>query len=435
MISTRRDTKSTIYIYGNRLYRCVTLPIMSIIRISEGNEMNVRDGKTLRAIGAGVLALGLAVSMAACGGSSKKSGTGDTGSTTGLPSDIKILSTTDLTGAAAFAGIAQLKGAQLAVQEINDQKYLGTSKITLVSKDTAGNAQTAASQVTEGIADSATVGLLGTVSSAQTIAVAPIVQQGKLPTLFTQSGSPGTIVGNYTFRATAPFPSYYTIALDYLKTKNVKKIAIIYNSASPTLQETGEKVIPDNAKKYGYTVTSSTAVTGTTTDFSAAISKALADKPDVVSILLVGAANPTAATQLRQAGYSGLVLANPGASAGNLKPAGAAGSNWIWPTDFSTLQPAGDVGKKFITSYKTKYPTEVPLNYAAEGYDAMWMFARAIKAEGKADRVSIQAGLDKVAKEGYEGAVGKITYKDRDEVVTGILVGWDGAAQAEILIK
>jgi branched-chain amino acid transport system substrate-binding protein len=386
-----------------------------------------------RSIATGALVLSALLLTSACGGGSSKKST-SANSDGSLPSEVKILSTTDLTGPAAFAGIAQVKGAQLAVQEINSQAFLGGStKIDLVSKDTAGNTQTAAAEVTEGIADASTVAILGTVSSAQSIAVAPLAQNAKIPIVFTQSGSDGTILGDYTFRVTPPQPSYYSKVLEYLKAKNVKKVAVIYNTTTPTLQELGEKTIPDNAKKYGYTVTSSSSVIASTTDFSAVISKALSDKPDVVAMLLVGAQNPTAVNQLRQAGYSGQVLANQGAGAGNLKPAGANANGVIWPTDFTFLQTEAS-SVKFTAAYKAKY-SENPINYAAEGYDAMWMIARAIKAQGAADRSGIQKGLDKVAKDGFDGAMGKLTFVNRDLRVDATIVGWDGTNQTEVLVK
>ena len=52
-------------------------------------------------------------------------------------------------------------------------------------------------------------------------------------------------------------------------------------------------------------MTTSIGTPATTQDYSAPISQVLDADPDVVSILLVGASNPTAMTQLRQAGYDG----------------------------------------------------------------------------------------------------------------------------------
>lgn len=56
---------------------------------------------------------------------------------------------TDQTGTTAYVGNSQLRGIELAIQEINDQEYLGDSKIVLQKRDSASDTQTAVSQATE----------------------------------------------------------------------------------------------------------------------------------------------------------------------------------------------------------------------------------------------------------------------------------------------
>lgn len=176
------------------------------------------------------------------------------------------------------------------------------------------------------------------------------------------------------------------------------------------------------------TVTGSVGVVGTTQDFSAPISQILSGKPDVVSILLVGASNPTAMKQLRQAGYTGDVLGNSGASAGNLKPAGADGAGMVWPVDFN-YQMAAPSSQKFAKAYAAEYG-EQPLNYAAEAYDAAWFLAKSIKQAGSADRAAIKDAMAVVAKEKFDGALGTgLTWQDRDLQVPGVVVRWNGTGE------
>src|SRR5262249_26544356 len=152
---------------------------------------------------------------------------------------------------------------------------------------------------------------------------APIAQKSKMPIIFTQAGSEGVVIGDYTFRVTPPMSSYYPKLNDYIKAKHITKLAVIYAAWSPTLKEIAEQTLPSMAQTDGFTIVESIGTQQTTQDFTAPITQALKKNPDGVAILQVGAANPTAMTQLRQAGYSGTVLGNSGASAGNLKPAGA----------------------------------------------------------------------------------------------------------------
>jgi branched-chain amino acid transport system substrate-binding protein len=379
--------------------------------------------------GTALLSVGALLLAAACGSGGSSGASGGKGK---LPAEIKLVSVNDLTGPAAFAGLSANKGYELALDEINKQHYLGGStKLVLDKKDPAGQAQTAATQVSAAIADRSINAIFGPVTSGEAVAAAPIADKAKMPIIFTQAGSEGVVIGPYTFRATPPMSSYYPRIADYLKEKNVKTISIIYNAAFPTLKEIGEKVLPSVAQQNGVTIKSSTGVQTTTQDFTAPIAKLVGDKPDAAAILLVGAANATGMKQLRQAGYTGPVIGNAGAGGGNLKPAGVDAAGLTWPTDFHPDQKA-KVTQDFVAAYKAKYG-EAPLNYAAEAYDAAWWLARGIKSVGSAERVDIQKGVAAVAKQGFDGAMGKLTFEGNDLRVPGALVQWDGTK--EILLK
>ena len=369
------------------------------------------------------VALFVMVGVAACA-SSGSSGSAAAG-TGGLSGTIQVASDTDLTGAAAFAGIEDLKGEQLAVQQVNSEKYLGSATISLQSHDTQTNPQTAASLASQGVADSSVAAILGPEIATESAPMATIAQQAKVPILFTQSGGAGVVIGNYTYRVTALQTSYFDKGLAYLQEQGVKKISTIYNSANSTIVTLATQTIPAGASKYGYQVGPAEAVSYTTEDYSGVISKVLASKPDCIAVLVVGAANPTVVTQLRQAGYTGIILGQQGDDAGTLKPAGAAAKGVVWMTDFSSAAVDQSAAKAFSTAFKAKFGTE-PTSFAAEGYDETWMLARGIKAAGSAQRAAIAAGLAKVAKQGFGGAEGQLTFDGNQLVVPGILVGWNG---------
>jgi branched-chain amino acid transport system substrate-binding protein len=385
--------------------------------------MRGRLGGILRG-GTVLLTAGAMLSVAACG--SSNSGSGASGSSGGLPSTIKVVSSNPETGPAAFAGLAANKGYEIAFDEINSSNFLGNSKLTLEKQDTTGKIQTAASQASAAVADKNIAAVFGSVSSQESVAQAPIANKSKMPIVFTQAGSAGVVIGDYTFRVTPPMSSYYPKISDYIKAQKITKLAIIYAAWTPTLKEIGEKTLPGLASEDGFEVVASIGTQQTTQDFTAPISQALAKQPNGIAILQVGAANPTAMTQLRQAGYTGPVLGNSGASAGNLKPAGQAGAGMTWVVDYSAQN------KKFVQLYQKKYPGETPLNYAAEAYDAAWLLARGVKQSNSADRSAIMEGMKKVALSGYTGAMGDLKFEGNDLRLPGVVVQWDGTK--EILV-
>jgi branched-chain amino acid transport system substrate-binding protein len=369
-----------------------------------------------------LLSAGVALGLSACSSGSSSSSSG--GTSGGLPKQIKVVAVEPQTGPAAFAGLAALKGYDVAINEINTSKYLGDSTIVLDKKDTAGSAQTAASEVSSAVADKNTTAIFGSVSSNEAVAQSPIAQKTKVPIIFTQAGSQGVVIGDYTFRCTPPMATYYTKMTDFTKPKGYKTVGVVYAAWSPTLNEIATKTL----SSMGLNVVASVGTQQTTQDFSAPISQVLAKKPDVVSILLVGASNPTAMKQLRQAGYAGPVLGNSGASAGNLKPAGADGAGMVWAVDYSALNKSPS-SEKFIAEYQKKFPGETPLNYAAEGYDAAWWLARALKDGNGAAHDVVQQNLAKVASTGFTGAMGDLKFEGNDLRLPGVLIQWDGTKE------
>lgn len=377
--------------------------------------------RVLRSAAIGVGALGLALTTA-CG----SSGGGKVASGQ-MPAEVHVVSVTDKTGVTAFGGLPQYKGIELAVDEINSQGYLGNTKIDLESRDAQSDTQTAVSQATQAVANPSVSAILGPITSAQSIGISPLVDKAKVPTVYTQSASDGVLLGDYTFRVTPPQPTMFPAAMAHLRDLGAKRISVLYNSASPALVEMAEKSLPGGASQYGYQILSSTAVQNSTQDFAASATKIAGERPDAVAVLLVGAQNATAMRQLRQAGYDGPVVGQTGAGANNLAPAGPAAAGMFWATNFTVDQP-NPTSQKFVAAYRAKYH-EDPLNYAAEGYDAAWMLAHAIKKAGGASREDIHQGLRQVAAEGFAGAQGDIRFEGHDMRLNGVLVEWNGTRE------
>lgn len=370
------------------------------------------------------LSIGALLTVAACGGDSEGGTTGGDG----LPDTIKVVSVNPTTGVVAFAGAAANKGYELAVEEINESDLLGGSKIELEFADTKSEAPTAAQQVSSAIANKDVAAIFGSVSSTEAVAMSPLLQERGLPVVYTQAGSEGVVVGDYTYRATPLMSSYYPIIKKWLQEGGYESLAVIYTQLTPTLVEVGSKTVPAIADELGIEITASIATPATTQDFSAPISQVLKTNPDLVVALQVGASNVTVMNQLRQAGYDGKVLGNSGASAGNLEPAGDNGAGMVWPVDFNYQQGA-ESSKNFVEAYKAKFG-EDPLNYAAEAYDAAWFLARSIAAAGSADREAIKDAMAEEAAKPMDGALGEgLTWEDNTIVVPGVVVEWNGKGE------
>jgi branched-chain amino acid transport system substrate-binding protein len=317
------------------------------------------------------------------------------------------------------------KGLDIAFKQINDEDFLEGTTLELEMKDTGSQVTQSVSTLAAAVRNDDYPLVFGAITSQDAVAMSPIAEKAKLPIVYTQAGSDGVLIGDYTFRVTTPQPHLYPLLNGYLQKEGTKKIGILYSNSVPTLETLGTKTIPEMADEIGAEVVSTVGVPSTTQDFSAPINQILDKGPDTVAILQVGAPNAVAMKQLREAGFDGPVLGNLSAGKVNLEPAGPDGAGMVWVADFHPDVQTEET-QTFVELYQEEYGEE-PSLYAAEAYDAAWMVARALKAADSIDRQEVQKALDAVADAGFTGAMGDLTFtEDHDLRVTGHAVLWDG---------
>jgi branched-chain amino acid transport system substrate-binding protein len=377
----------------------------------------------MRMIGTGGAVLAIALAASACGSSSGSSG----GASGGLPSTIKLSAVQDLTGVAGTQGSDTKDGMQVAVDEINATGFLGHSKLSISYADDTSSPTNGASLMSQAASGSAPI-VFGSISSSVAVAEAPIAQRDKAPTIFTQAGSQGVVsAGDYIYRATPLQTTYLHLTGQFIQQRGYKKLGMITVTDVPTIVSIAAW-FQQNAKKYGYSIVDEEQATSATTEFSTQITKILSKKPDAILVFGLSGQNPTAVTQLRTAGYTGPIIGQQGMGGGVLSPLGSSANNIYWATDFSPSQQTK--GALAFEQAYAKYGSGTPNNFGAEGYDAVWLAARALKDAGSVDRAKVLAGLAKVAAAGFEGALGNVTFVDRSEIAPGVLVQWSGGKEA-----
>lgn len=375
------------------------------------------------------VAVATALGAAACGSDDTSAGPSGDG---GIADTITIGMVSDQTGPVSYAGVGAMEGAELAIEEINEQGFLGDGvTIELEVDDPAGEIERAASEMSQMMGNDEISAIIGPAQSQQAATVAPLVGREEVPTVFTQAGSQGVVANEWTFRATPPMESYYEPVLDYLAEEGAETVSILYNATFPTFALLGEDDIPAMAEERGLEVVQSLSVQMTTQDFAGQAQQVASEDPDALVMLLIAPQSVTALKQLESAGYDGQVTATSVQAAGNVSEAGDAAEGLIYPVPYSTALD-GESSQAFTEAFRAKYDTD-PDPYNADGYDAMWWIARAIKASGDSSREGIREGLEQVASEGYAGAMGEVTFEGNDARVPGILVQWDG--QSETLVQ
>ena len=234
------------------------------------------------------LALAMAFSMVACGGSSSSAASseaGDASSSTAAEGAVKIGGTGPLTGGAAIYGNAAKRGAEIAVEEIN---ALGGLQLDLKYEDDTHDAEKAVNAYNT-LKDWGMQVFLGSVTSTPCVATSA-ESNGDHIFLLTPSASSTDVLGGVANPLTGTIdvprkdnafqmcfmdPNQGSASAQYISEKNLgTKIAIIYKNDD--VYSTGiYNSFMNKAQELGLDVVSTTTFTSDSqTDFSVQINDA-----------------------------------------------------------------------------------------------------------------------------------------------------------------
>ena len=352
------------------------------------------------------------------------------GASTGeLTGTVELSAVIDLSGPAGLAGNGVKDGLVFWLAEIIKSEFLAGTTLTIDFNDTQSDREQAASLMSRVIRSQAPV-VFGPVSSSSALAAAPIAQREGLPYIATQSQTDGIVeTGDFVYRLTAPQRTFQNKTADFLKKEGVKTVALVHLEEGAANAEWSKKVMPAALKDAGLKVVDRLGVTGSQTDFSALATRLRRESPDAIGVSVIGSQNSTLVNQIRQLGFTGTIFGDLGFAGGTLEAAGDKANGVVFATDFA---PFLDVpsSQKFTEAW-TNAKDSQPQNFNAEGYDAIWFVARALKETQSTDRDRVRDAMKKVSSVGFEGAAGQISFEGRDERVTGTVVQWkDGQVVA-----
>ena len=369
-----------------------------------------------KAIAAGAVALSFALLMTAC---SSGPATTPSSSAAALPAKIDLQGVLDLTGIAGASGAAQLKGMQVAVDEINKTKFLGKTKLSLKIQDDASTPGIASNLFSQVVASDSPV-VFGSGSSAEALAQAPIGQSAGVPTLFSQAAATISTTGDFVFHTSPVQLDFFPLTLQYLKDKKIKTVTGIYDTDNPTVTSLFQ-LMTTSASKFGYKVLAPQTSVSSQTDISAQITAMVSSGAQAVFVDGLATHNVQIIKQLKAAGFKGLIFGQQGAGGGYLDSLGTLADGVTFANDFNPGSQNG-TAPQFVKTYKAKYGA-VPLNFSAEGYDSVWFAARGIKEANSVDRNAVRDALVKVGTKGFTGALGDLTYNtDRQELAGGAVL-------------
>ncbi|MCJ2122354.1 ABC transporter substrate-binding protein [Methylobacterium sp. J-077] len=334
-------------------------------------------------------------------------------------------------GSAALYGTEQKQAIELAFNEITKARTLGDIALQAFHADDGADRGQTVNIFQRLIRQDKVVAILGPTLSNSAFAADPLAQQAGIPVIASSNTAPNlTKIGDFIFRTSVPEDQVFPTVLAYgVRKHGVKRVALIYG-IDDALTRSAHDVQKKAVDALGLESVGIETYQRGDVDFSAQLTKIKAQKPDAI---ILGALAEEGAAILRQARQLNLdpktvfIGCNANISAKLFELAGPAADGILvgasWFAGYDTPR-----SKAFVEAYRKRYGT-TPDIYAAQGYDAAYLIAEAIRRAGTA--TDSRAIRDKLAGiTDFEGVLGRFGWSpERDATVTPKVLIGDGQAK------
>ena len=327
--------------------------------------------KIIALVLAAVMCLGM---LASCGSSGGKqpAASGD--------NVIKLGLTGPLTGPYASYGLAAARGAEIAVAEINAK---GGIQFDFQAQDDEGDGEIAVNAYNN-LMDWGMDILVGTVTSGACIAVAAETYADRVFTLTPSASSSDVTAGNdNVFQVCFSDPNQGSGSAIYIANNMPgSKIAIIYRNDDAYSQGIRDTFAAEAASQGLTIVYEGTFTEDTQNDFSVQLTAAQAAGADLMFLPIYYQPASVILNQANQMGYAPTFFGVDGMDGiltmEGFNPELAEGVMLLTP--FSA-DATDSLTQSFVKAYQEKHG-EIPNQFAADGYDAVYILYQALEAAG-----------------------------------------------------
>jgi branched-chain amino acid transport system substrate-binding protein len=323
---------------------------------------------------------------------------------TGEPVRVGVFA--DITGVTSIFGVPTRNGIKLAVAEINAAGGINGRSFKIFLEDNQGRPETSKEVVAKLIAENKVHVILGDVASTNSLAVAPLAQEAKIPMITPSSTNPKvTAVGDYIFRTCFIDPlqgeAMAKFAFNELK---ARRIAIFGDSNSDYSKSLAEK-FTETFTRLGGKIVAKELYVQMETDFKDRLIKIRRTRPDAV--YLPGYYNQTGiiAKQARRLKMFMPLLGSDGWDAPVLWKLGRDALNNSYITSHFAADNQAPEVREFVKKYEAEF-NEKPDLLAALAYDAVYVLAAALRRAGTTDGARLRDALAQT--KDFYGVTGKI---------------------------
>ncbi len=324
-------------------------------------------------------------------------------------------------GAAATYGQAVRNGAKLAVDEINKAGGINGYQVEFLFEDDENDPQKAVNAYNT-LMDQGMQILMGTVTSKPCIAVLADTEEDNI-FMLTPSGSALECVSkDNAFRICFNDPSQGKEAARYIADNGLAtKIAVIYNNADPYSDGIYKQFAAEAGSRNLEIACAEAFTDASATDFSAQLQKVKDSGADLLFLPIYYEAAAYVLTQAKQTGLDIKVFGCDGLDGviGQLGDNASVAEGVMLLTPFAA-DSKEEKSQKFTAAYQAAYNKEIPNQFAADAYDAIYTIKAAaekggVKADMKVSDIceAMKAAMVQIT---VDGVTGEMTWTADGEV-------------------
>lgn len=362
----------------------------------------------------GVAALAVALIVSGCA-------RGDSPSDPSSEEPIRIGAVLSLTGPYAGLGAPEKNAIELEVAKINREGGINGRQIEVVIEDDNTDTGAAQAAVAKLVDQEGVVAVLGATGTGQSMAMRGDIVRAGVAQVSMAGGSVITDEFNeWVFQTPWPNRLVVPFTLDYLKSQNVKKLALISDSGGYGKDGVQVTLAAIESGDYGIEVVENQTFNAGDADMTAQLTKIKAAGPDGVLMWSAGSEAATILGNAKALGLEADMYGAPGNARKELTLGAAAAADGfefaagriLLPESYGSDTDAYRVATDFIDRYTAEYGT-APDIFAGHAYDALHITVEALRRiDGEVTPAAVRDEIE--ATTGLIGIGGTFTYTASD---------------------
>ncbi|HEX8909299.1 MAG TPA: ABC transporter substrate-binding protein [Anaeromyxobacteraceae bacterium] len=339
---------------------------------------------------------------------------------------IRIGHVTSLAGAEATFGTSANNGVKMALDEANAKGGIKGKKLELLVYDDQGKPEESATAATRLETQDQVTVLIGAITSSRALAIAPISDLNKVPTISpSATNAKVTKDGDKTrpdmFRVCFIDPFQGTVMGKFASQNlKAKKAAILRDVSSDYSVGLADSFIKEFTRLGGQIVSDVSYKAGDQ-DFKAQLTAVKAKSPELVylpgyytDVALIG-------RQARELGLKVPMAGGDGWDSGKLYEIAQGALDGSFFSNHYTDENPNPVVQDFVKKYQQIYGAR-PDAFAALGYDAARVAVDALARAPEPTRAAVRDAVEQT--KGFQGVTGTITFDaDHNPVKSAVVLG------------